>query len=173
MLDEEYQQTCRRITNSQVPYTAAQRKSSVAHLYNMTGFYGTPSIFFTFAPNDINGCLNLRMALPLKDNLSFPAVDGGFCEAIRNNEDHFHNLLVNQGGLRAVLANGPVAAAEMFRLIVQNVFWIIMGTPPSASTKKKSVVLPDRTNGAFGVPVAALGCTEEQARGSLHMQIVF
>ena len=48
-----------------------------------------------------------------------------------------------------------------------------MGTPPSASTKKKSVVLPDRTNGAFGVPVAAFGWTEEQARGSLHMNIVF
>ena len=60
------------MANSNVPYTADQRKSSVSHLYNMARFYGTPSIFFTFAPDDINGCLNLRMALPLSDNFTFP-----------------------------------------------------------------------------------------------------
>jgi hypothetical protein len=161
------------MANSNVPYTAAQRKSSVSHLYNMARFYGTPSIFFTFAPDDINGCLNLRMALPLSDNLTFPAVDGGFCVAIRNNSDQFQNLSVSQAGLRAILASGPVAAAEMFRLIVDNVFCNIMGTPPANSHHKKTIPLPKRHSGAFGVPVAAYGCTEEQARGSLHMHIVF
>jgi hypothetical protein len=139
----------------------------------MVQFYETPSIFFTFAPDDINGCLNLRMALPLKDNFFFSAVDGGLCEESLNNDDNFQNLSVNQAGLRAVLANLPVSATEMFRIAVQNVFCIIMRTPPSASTKKKSVVLPERTNGAFGVPVTAFGFTEEQAHGSLHMHIVF
>ncbi|EFX67269.1 hypothetical protein DAPPUDRAFT_261899 [Daphnia pulex] len=60
----------------------------------------------------------------------------------------------------------------MFRIMVQNVFCIVMGTPPSASTKKKKGVLPERPTGVFGVPVAAFGCTEEQPRGSLHMHIV-
>jgi hypothetical protein len=67
----------------------------------------------------------------------------------------------------------PVAATEIFQIMVQNVFCIVMGTPPSASTKKKSVVLPERPPGVFGVPVAAFGCTEEQARRSLHRHIVF
>jgi hypothetical protein len=52
------------VNNCKVPYTLTQRKSSVTHLYNIARFYGIPSIFFTFAPDDINGCLNLRMALP-------------------------------------------------------------------------------------------------------------
>jgi hypothetical protein len=113
------------------------------------------------------------MALPLKDNLSFPVVDGGFCEAIRNNDEPFQNLSVNQVGLCAILATVPVAAAEMFRIMVMNVFCTVMGIPPSASTKKKSVVLPERPTIVFGVPVAAFGCTEEQARRSLRMHIVF
>lgn len=146
------------ITNSQVPFTAAQRKSSVARLYNMTRFYGTPSIFFTFAPYDVNGCLNLRMALPLKDNLSFSAVDGGFREAIRNHDAHFRNIPVSQSGLRAILASGPVAAAEIFHIIVENEFCIVMGTPPNSSAKKKPVFLPERSSGVFGVPVASFGC---------------
>ena len=127
----------------------------------------------SLAPDDINGCLNLRMALRLSDNLSFPVVDGRFCETIRNNSDHFENLSVSQQELRAILASGSVAAAEMFRLIVDNIFCNIMGTPPSSSQHKKTVLLPKRLPGAFGVPVAAYGCTEEQARGSLHMHIVF
>lgn len=113
------------------------------------------------------------MALPLKDNLSFPAVDGGFCETIRKNGEHFQNLSVNQAGLRAILATVPVAATEIFRIMVQNLFCIVMGTPPSASTKKKSVVFSERPTSVFGVPVAAFGCTEEQARRSSHMHIVF
>ena len=56
------------VTNIKVRCTAGQLKSSVTHLYNMVQFYETTSIFFTFAPDEINGCLNLRMALPLKDN---------------------------------------------------------------------------------------------------------
>jgi hypothetical protein len=34
------------VNNCKVPYTSAQCKSSVTHLYNMARFYGTPSIFF-------------------------------------------------------------------------------------------------------------------------------
>lgn len=42
------------VTNCKEPYTLALRKSSVTHLYNMARFYGIPSIFLTFAPDDIN-----------------------------------------------------------------------------------------------------------------------
>ena len=63
-----------------------------------------------------------------------------------------------------------MAAAEIFRLIVDNV---LMETPPASSHHKKTVPLPKGLPGAFGVPVAAYGCKEEQALGSLHVHIVF
>jgi hypothetical protein len=159
--------------NSEVPYTTAQRKASVSRLYNMTRFYGTPSVFFTFAPDDTNGTLILRMALPLADNFTFPAKDSGFIDALQKNQHNFENVPISQASLRKILASGPVAAAEMFRQTVNNVFSIIMGLQADNSSKKKDIPLCGKQSGAFGLPVAAFGCTEEQARGSLHMHIVF
>jgi hypothetical protein len=113
------------------------------------------------------------MALPLANNFTFPATDSGFINALREKQHHFKTVPISQSNLRKILASGPVAAAEMFRQTVNNVFSIIMGLQPDNSSKKKNIPLTGKPSGAFGVPVAAFGCTEEQARGSLHMHIVF
>lgn len=70
-------------------------------------------------------------------------------------------------------SNGACRRPEMFRVIVDIIFRHIMRTPPSDSHNRRTVPLPERLSGALGIPVAAYGCTEEQARGSLHMHTVF
>lgn len=54
-----------------------------------------------------------------------------------------------------------------------SVFTHLFGTPPDSVGKKKTIPLPQRKKGIFGTPIAAFGCTEEQARGSLHMHSLF
>ena len=60
----------------------------------MRYMYGMPSIFFTYAPDDINGILNLRMAFPQNGNGGFPADGSGFAEAIRNKEKDLHTIKI-------------------------------------------------------------------------------
>lgn len=46
--------------------------------------FGNPSIFFTFAPDDIHSLLTLRMCCPtIKGNDEFPSIDDGFEEYMR------------------------------------------------------------------------------------------
>nr|CAH0101600.1 unnamed protein product [Daphnia galeata] len=158
---------------AKIPYSTDQRKASMINLYSMVYYYGMPSIFFTFAPDDINGLLNLRMSMSQKDNITFPATGGaGLAEAILGNAPNYYNVPIDQKSLRVLLANGPVGAAECFRLLTDAIFGILLGTPTEASMKRNSPLFKKKA-GIFGVPIATFGCTEEQARGSLHMHALF
>jgi hypothetical protein len=142
------------------------------NLIAMRYMYGMPSIFFTYAPDDINGILNLRMPFPKNGNGGFPADGSGFAEAIQNKEKDFHTIKIAPHHLRTILTKGPVAAAEVFRLLTEAVFEILLGTPTDHSTKRTQP-LPDRKPGVFGTSTASFNCVEEQARGSLHLQLVY
>jgi hypothetical protein len=104
-----------------------------------------------------------------KDNITFPATgEAGFAEAILGNAPNYYNVPIDQKSLRVLLANGPVGAADCFRLLTDTIFGILLGTPTGASMKRNTLLFK-RKAGVFGVPIATFGCTEEQARGSLHM----
>jgi hypothetical protein len=53
-----------RITGSKIHGSPAERKMAISTLMSMVQFYGCPSIFFTFAPDDIHSILTLRMCCP-------------------------------------------------------------------------------------------------------------
>jgi Helitron helicase-like domain at N-terminus len=53
-----------RITGSRVHGSPDERKSAISTLISMIQFYGNPSIFFTFAPDDTHSMLTLRMRCP-------------------------------------------------------------------------------------------------------------
>jgi len=159
------------VTSAQVPYTTAQRKAAMAHLYAMVYHFGVPSVFFTFAPDDVHGILNMRLAFPQANNWDFPANGDGFAAALEEGEDRFHGHPISERALSALLAAGPVAAAEIYRQMVENVFSVLLGTPYE-QTSRQTQPLPSRNIGVFGVSFASFGVTEEQARGSLHVHIV-
>ncbi|KZR96895.1 Uncharacterized protein APZ42_008517, partial [Daphnia magna] len=157
---------------SRIPFTSSQRAVSLSNLIGMRYMFGLPSIFFTYAPDDVNGTLNIRLSLPQKDNNNFPADGTGLSEAIQNNVAVFQEIPITPHHLRFLLAKGPLAAAEIFRLLTETVFTTLLGTPTEHSSKK-TVPLPSRSFGVFGVPIASFGCVEEQARGSLHLHVVY
>lgn len=157
---------------TRIPFTNAQRGASILNLIAMCYMYGFPSVFLTYAPDDINGILNLRMALSQTGNDSFPADGSGFAEAIREKKAESQEIKIAPQHLRALLAKGSVAAADIFRLLTEAVFAILLGTPTDHSSKR-SQPLPSREPGVFGVPIASFGCVEEQARGSLHLHVVY
>lgn len=138
----------------------------------MRYMFGLPSVFFTYAPDDVNGTLNIRLSLPQKDNNNFPADGTGLSEAIQNSAAAFQEVPITPHHLRFLLAKGPLAAAEIFRLLTETVFTTLLGTPTEHSSRK-TVPLPSRKSGVFGVPIASFGCVEEQARGSLHLHVVY
>ena len=159
------------VTGAKAPYTAAQRKAAMSHLYAMVYHFGVPSVFFTFAPDDVHGVLNLRMTLPQNNNFAFPSDGAGLLAALQEGADVFHGTPISDRALAALLAAGPIAAAEIYRQLVDNIFTNLLGTPPDASIRRTEP-LPARNRGVFGTPVASFGVTEEQTRGSLHMHIV-
>ncbi|KAK4013695.1 hypothetical protein OUZ56_026247 [Daphnia magna] len=142
---------------SRIPFTSSQRAASLSNLIGM---------------HDVNGTLNIRLSLPQKDNNKFPADVTGLSEAIQNNAAVFQEIPITPHHLRFLLAKGPLAAAEIFRLLTETVFTTLLGTPTEHSSKK-TVPLPSRSSGVFGVPIASFGCVEEQARGSLHVHVVY
>ena len=161
------------LVSKKVPYSVAARSSTVGHLMGMVRYFGPPSIFYTHSPDDTNGLLNLRFTLPMTNNWSFPSTESGFAEAMRNHHSDFHGISLSESAKKMMLALGPVSSARMFQIMTEAFFVHMLGTPPNGTGKKKSIPLSKRQAGIFGTPVASFGCTEEQARGSLHMHILF
>ena len=155
-----------------IPFTTSARKSAMPKLLALAGNFGLPSVFLTFAPDDAHGTLNLRLSLPSSSNLTFPALDDGFLDALRQGRSTFRDLPLKSKDLFALLASGPVAAAEIFRLLVDRVFIDILGLTPVTATRQTSSLV-NRTPGLLGTPLAAFGCVEEQARGSPHIHVVY
>lgn len=101
----------------------------------MRYFYGMPTFFFTYSPDDIHGVLNIRFSIPQVNNEKFPANGSGLAAAIQHGESTIHNISVSPNDLRALLAKRPVAVA-IFRLLTESVFTTLLGTPPDHSSKR-------------------------------------
>jgi len=114
----------------------------------MRYFYGMPSFFFTYSPDDIHGVLNIRLSVPGVNNEDFPANGCGLGEAIQHGESTFQSIPVSPHDLRTLLAKGPVAAAEIFRSLTESVFTNLLGTPPD-QLSKRTEPLPFRKPGKF------------------------
>jgi hypothetical protein len=83
---------------SRIPFTNAHRGASISNLIAMCYMYGLPSVFLTYAPDDINGVLNLRLTLSQTGNDSFPNDGTGFAEAISDKkmnlmESKYHHII--------------------------------------------------------------------------------
>ncbi len=126
---------------------------------------GLLSVFLTYASDDIHGVLNLRSTLTQTGNDYFPAVAlVSLKQLLIKNE--FHGIKIYPHHIRA---EGSLAAAEIFWILTEGVFSILLATPTDHSTKTTEP-LPNIGLGDLGVPVASLGCIEEQGRGSLYLQ---
>jgi hypothetical protein len=156
---------------AKIPYSDGERAGSMVNALALTYFFGMPSNFITFAPDDIRGPLNLRMSLPFTNNQSFPSDGTGFEKALKDGKQNFNGINLSKSSLPILLANAPVEAAEIFRLVTNAVYTHLLGTPPEKNVRKTKPIA-DRCHSAFGIPRASFGPSEEQARGSLHTHIL-
>ena len=146
----------------------AERKTAISTIISMVQFYGCPSIFFTFAPDDIHSVLTLRMSCPtMHGNNAFPAVDCGFEKFLqeKNFTPHITNIMddsinISELNLHNLLSKNPVAAAHIFKITLETI------TPDYLS--KITLPLSGRCKGIFGHTKAAYTVTEVQGRLSLH-----
>lgn len=51
---------------SRILFTSAQRSADIMNLVTMRYFFGIPCLFTTYAPDDMNGLLNIRLSFGLK-----------------------------------------------------------------------------------------------------------
>ena len=77
-------------------------------------------------------------------------------------------LHIDYKSLNDYLVNDVIASAEIFRILIEVLFEVLLGTPWSYKNRK-SVPLYERSiKGVFDVGVASYLNDEEQGRGSLH-----
>ena len=140
-------------------------------LYAMVGHMGMPSFMFTFAPDDVYGVLNIRLSMPLTDNVQFPACDDGLIDALAGNQNEFRTIQIKKPNLKALIANDPVATAEVYRLMMHAIFKTCLRMSPEDKARR-SDPLNTKQPGMIGKIHGAFGVNEAQARGALHMHLL-
>ena len=155
------------VSNAKVPFTKASRKAALSKLLSFSLYHGMPSIFFTIAPDDIQDPNRIRLSLPQKNNTDFPAEPGEFLSALQNNDHFYAQVPIQRHNLAELLVKSPVAAAEMFNMVVDTINSVFFGIEPNHKVKK-TTCLTDRKTGVFGKTSATATSPEEQGRGSLH-----
>ena len=161
------------VVNKKVPYSVAERKGSMSHLYALVYHFGMPTVYFTFSPDDTFSTLNIRLSYPQQNNSDFPSSENGLAEALKKGETEFKGIKIDSESLKTLLASGggSLAGAEIFSQLVDTVFTDLLGMPPTTKARR-TIPLPGRFHGVFGTCTAAFGVTEAQERGSLHMHVV-
>lgn len=163
---EPYIQMC----GKNVPYSPMERRDAIGSMAAIAQRYGTPSVFLTVSPDDVHHPMVLRLAFPSKSNTAFPADVGGFLEALRQGQPTYDERAVSQFSLQKLVTDNPCASAAVFKMLMENLFSILLGTPV-ASTVKKTTPFVEQREGVFGRATAAFSVTEIQGRGSLHSHL--
>jgi len=153
-----------------VPYSPVERSQASSKLHAMVHRFGLPSIFLTIAPDDVNNPMAIRMSFPSSSNTVFPATPDGFLDALQKDQDKFDTIPISQRDLKALAADSPVACAEIFQRMLENVFKCLLNVQPEGPGQRKTVLraLDGSAGGVFGDVTAVFSVVEAQARGSLH-----
>ena len=172
---------CRKfihMAGAKVPYSPAERNEALSKMYSMTYRYGIPSVFLTISPDDIGSPLVLRWAMNFSNNNSFPATGeqygedfSAFFDAVARGEASYATIPIaneHRGSrLKKLVTDNPVAAALVYRQIMEVVLEELLGISPEHKIRK-TVPLQSRPKGIFGTTTATFAVTEVQARQSLH-----
>ena len=168
-----------RATAKQVPYSMGQQAEAISTMVAMCHTFSLPNVFLTFAMDDTKNTIVLRLSSPCRngDPAAFPTTEAGLLHALREGHESLKvdgevSIDLTKGGLNSILSKNPVAAAQVFQALMDNVYRILLGVDP-ASVKdhhesKKNVPLGVRPKGIFGHTKAVFSVVEVQARLTLH-----
>ncbi len=115
---------------SKVPFSKQARKAGIAKLEALTAYHGMQGLFLTISPDDAHDPNRIRMSLPQENIRDFPVRETeGFLEALKSGQSSFNSIPISSKNLRELLARGPVSAAEMFKIIIETLFSVVLPTP--------------------------------------------
>ena len=146
------------ITGSNIGFSPLERKNTLTHLYALKHMFGLPFLWLTFSPNASSCPMVLKLARGRVDCNELP-----------------DELLVELPSFKEryqYICDNPGAAAQVFHLVVDAFFKILVGLPLNEYKGRRTGVLHfDKTHrgGIFGKVNASYGIIEAQARGALHM----
>ena len=129
-------------------------------MYSLTYRYGIPSVFLTFAPDDVGSPLVLRWAMNFSGNSSFPGQGdtygddfNSFFEAIMQGKSEYRDIPIANSlrniRLKKLVTDNPAAAALVFKGVMEVVLEELLGITPEYKVKKTRA-LQCRKKGIFG-----------------------
>ena len=161
-----------RFTGRHVDFSPLARSDSITSIHANSQFHGCPSVFFTVAPDDVHSVMSIRMCVPTGEgngNAHFPAKDEGLVKNLLDRAQSFEiaKLPIGECDLKKMIAENPVAAAEIFKETLEAIFTALLGLPPERLSRKTKP-LGALHKGAFGECTAVYSVIETQGRLSLH-----
>jgi hypothetical protein len=167
-----------QMAGAKVPYSPAERNEGLTKMYSMTYRYGMATTFLTLAPDDTGSPLVIRLALPFEGNKTFPSVGNmygddidGLFRAIEQGDVSFHDIPIANSArnkqLNKLVAEDPVAAALVFKRVIEIVMEVMLGIKPDYMVRS-TIPLQNRPKGIFGTTTAVFAVVETQARKTLH-----
>ena len=159
-----------RTTGAKTEFSPSARAAAISTLYAYVQHFGCPSVFLTFAPDDVHSVLSIRLANPAASanpNAAFPSTDAGLLEQLKKGATTFANVDLTHFGLQKLITDNPVAAASTFKAMLEMTYEHLVGIPPDHATRR-TVPIGTNHKGVFGHGKAFYSVIETQGRLSLH-----
>jgi hypothetical protein len=166
-----------RLTGKQIDFSPGQRAAAISDLYAYCHFFQCASVFFTMAPDDTHSTLVLRLSFPTTHANEFPVRDSGLIKGLTVGVTEFsprggptvheRSIDISELGLQSLLSQNPVAAAAVFKQMIEAFCEVLIGILPDYKSRS-TTPLAGRKKGIFGQARAFYNCTEAQGRLSLH-----
>jgi hypothetical protein len=166
-------------------YGALARADTGKKIMAMRRRYSCAPAFLTFAIDDVNHPMSIRLAMSSSSNTDFPAVvSGGHHEAMKHGFKYYFgkddiSIPASYSARLRTLVNNPVGAASVYKKLVIDVLSILVGKRPgfgqkSGTTRTTEYASWDeeKLGAIIGTPLAYLGVNETTGGGSLHFHVV-
>ena len=136
-----------------VPHSAAQRANVITFMYALMQRFGLATSFLTFAPDDTNDIIMLRMCSATKTNKEFPAtseiqIDDTTSASFKDILDNLDlddatalqfNIPLKQSQKAHMASLNPVSTAKLYAFMQRALFKELLGIDIDSSSLKKTM----------------------------------
>jgi hypothetical protein len=164
------------IAGTSVPWSGVERRQTLSKLYSLVNYAGPYMYFVTISPSDAESAFVIRFSQRVGETKSDGSGGNGNEEGDEEDieikvpylfydtvDQNFSPILRQE-----MLAGNPVAQAEYYKLLMENITTYLFGLPPSHCTKQSLPIMQQRVVGILGKLIAYIKVTEAQGRGSPH-----
>ena len=175
-----------------VPWSSAERKACISDLWALARRYGTASVFWTIAFDDVHDPRVLRLSFRAVKNMQqtseylhglTAALYSGSAEwrHLDNSAlpprtcphwDKKFDMALDEEFMQAAAAQNPVATSMVYDRLLRGVMAVLLGTP-AADADPVTRPLCERIKGIYGTGLSAYGVTEVNGRYAKHAHGLF